>query len=136
MPSTKVNIFTINILSLAFLASIFIQKSHVGYPWHSLGMLVFKACLTATAIISSYHVGKVLFETSNSQILSVGFIFTSVEFIIFSLFIVGYNSIIREFSYPSFFINITVFVIIFLIVPIFAAKPVNFLLRLVNGKKV
>jgi hypothetical protein len=102
------------------------------YPWHSVGMFVFNACLVAAVIISSYHVGKTLFNTKSNQILSLGFFFTSVGFVQLSIFIVGWYSIIREFNTHSFLINFVVFTTAFLVVPMFAAKPNKFLLKLVD----
>lgn len=127
-------ILTFNLLTIAFLSAIFIQKSHTIYPWHGVGMFIFNVCLATAIIISSYHVGKSLFNTKSNQILSVGFIFASVGFIWFSLSIVGYYSIIQEFSTPSFLINFSVFAIVFLIIPIFAAKPSKILTRLMARK--
>ncbi len=124
------NIYTIlafNILVIAFLSAVFINQSHTIFPWHSVGMFVFNACLVAAVIISSYHVGKNLFNTNSDQILSLGFFFTSVGFVILSIGIVGYHSIIGEFRTSSFLINFVVFATTFLIVPIFAARPSKFL---------
>jgi len=129
------NIYTIlafNILVIAFLSAVFINQSHTFYPWHSVGMFVFNACLVVAVIISSYHVGKKLFNTNSDQILSLGFFFTSVGFVILSIGIVGYHSIIREFSTPSFLINFVVFTTTFLIVPIFAARPNKFLSKVLK----
>jgi hypothetical protein len=127
-------ILAFNILIIAFLSAIFINKSHISYPWHSVGMFVFNACLVAAVIISSYHVGKTLFNTKSNQILSLGFFFTSVGFVLLSVSIVGYYSIIREFSTPSFLINFVVFTTVFLVVPMFAARPSKSLLKLLKKK--
>jgi hypothetical protein len=97
-------------------------------------MFVFNACLVAAVIISSYHVGKTLFNTKSNQILSLGFFFTSVGFVLLAVSIVGYYSIIREFSTPSFLINFVVFTTAFLVVPMFAARPSKSLLKLLEKK--
>ena len=127
-------ILAFNILIIAFLSAIFLQKFQMFYPWHSVGMFVFNACLVAAVIISSYHVGKTLFNTKSNQILSLGFFFTSVGFVQLSIFIVGYYSIIREFNTHSFLINFVVFTTAFLVVPMFAARPSKSLLKLLEKK--
>ncbi len=123
-------ILAFNILIIAFLSAIFIQKGHAFSPWHSVGMFVFNSCLAAAVIISSYHVGKTFFNTKSNQILSLGFFFTSVGFVQLSIFVVGYYSIIEGFSTPSFLINFAVFTTAFLVIPMFVAKPNKFLLKL------
>ena len=129
------SIFVFNILIIAFLSSIFINKSQLFYPWHSIGMFVFSALLVVVVVISSYHIGKAVFNTKNNQILSTGFFFTSIGFVLLLVFIVGWFSIIKEFNASSFLVNFTTFIIVFFIVPIFVSKPNKFLLKFLKNKK-
>jgi hypothetical protein len=133
--SMNKNIYAIlvfNTLLIVFLSAVFINKSQVFYPWHSVGMFVFNALLVVTVVISSYHVGKALFNTKSNQILSLGFFITSTGFILLSVSIVGYFAIIREFNAPSFLINFLVFTTAFLIVPMLAAKPSKLLSKILK----
>jgi len=136
MKSLSKNIYAIlvfNTLLIGFLSSVFVNKSHALYPWHSVGMFTFNALLVVAIVISSYHVGKSLFDTKSNQILSFGFFITSTGFILLSVSIVGYFAIIREFNTPSFLINFLVFATAFLIVPLLVAKPNKALAKLLKS---
>lgn len=104
------------------------------YPKPLADALFFVITVYAATIvvISSYRVGRVIFNRENNKILSTGFFYALIGFMFLSLATLGYLDYVKGFKPVSIVISLLVLVISFVILPMLVARKNTSLLKMIS----
>jgi len=83
-------------------------------------------------IVSSYRVGRVIFNRENSKILSAGFFYVLIGFFFLLILTLGYLDFIQGFKSPKYIVNSIALITSFVLLPMLAAKPNTMLLKAIS----
>ncbi len=125
-------ILAFNALIVAILFTPLVQSDVTPKPLADALFFVITVYAATIVVISSYRVGRVIFNRENNKILSVGFFYALIGFMFLSLATLGYLDYVKGFKPVSVVISLLVLVISFVILPMLVARKNTSVLKIIS----
>ena len=126
-------ILAFNALIVSILFAPFAQVfTNDARPSFVVFLFIISVYAATILIVSSYHVGRVIFNRDNNKILSAGFFYALIGYILLMFATLGYMEYVKGFVSPENIVTATMIVASFVAFPMLAAKPNRRLLKAIS----